>query len=62
MKKTVYLETTVVSYYTARPSRDVIVLAHQEITWEWWPAAINKFSESWKPTAFGGGHVLKAKP
>ena len=44
MKKTVYLETTVVSYYAARPSRDVIVLAHQQITWEWWPIAVDKYS------------------
>ncbi len=32
MKETVYLETTVVSYYTSKPSRDIIALAHQEIT------------------------------
>ena len=32
MKPVVYVETSVVSYYTARPSRDIIVLAHQEIT------------------------------
>jgi len=35
-KKSVYLETSVVSYYTARPSRDLIVAAHQQITQEWW--------------------------
>ena len=36
MRPTVYIETTVVSYYTARPSRDLIVAAHQQITNEWW--------------------------
>ena len=38
-----YLETSVVSYFTARPSRDIIVLAHQEITRQWWEKAIQKF-------------------
>jgi len=32
MKPVVYFETSVVSYYTARPSRDIIILARQEIT------------------------------
>lgn len=32
MKEKVYIETSVVSYSTARPSRDLIVAARQEIT------------------------------
>ena len=32
----VYIETTIVSYLTARPSRDLIIAAHQQITLEWW--------------------------
>src|SRR5437763_8003300 len=36
MKSKVYLETSVVSYLTARPSRDLVVAAHQQITQEWW--------------------------
>ena len=43
MKESIYLETTVVSYYISKPSRDIIVLAHQEITREWWPKAIKRF-------------------
>ena len=32
----VYLETTVISYLVARPSRDLRVAAHQQATSEWW--------------------------
>jgi hypothetical protein len=32
----VYIETTIVSYLTARPSRDLIIAAHQQITQQWW--------------------------
>jgi hypothetical protein len=36
MKPRVYIETTIVSYLTARPSRDLVLAAEQEITREWW--------------------------
>lgn len=32
----VYLETTIASYLTAWPSRDLVMAANQEITREWW--------------------------
>ena len=43
MKPTVYIETSVVSYLTARPSRDVVVAAYQEITRDWWRDAPDRF-------------------
>jgi PIN domain len=36
MPLTVYLETSIVSYLTAYPSRDLITAAHQQITHLWW--------------------------
>src|SRR5512145_1642582 len=33
---TVYIETSIVSYLTARPSRDLLVAAHQQLTVTWW--------------------------
>jgi len=32
----VYLETSVISYLASRPSRDLIVAAHQRISLDWW--------------------------
>lgn len=43
MKPTAYIETSVVSYLTARPSRDMVIAAYQEITREWWRDAPDRF-------------------
>ena len=43
MKPRVYLETSVISYLTARPSRDLIVAAHQQLTREWWEKRRSNF-------------------
>jgi hypothetical protein len=36
MADRVYIETTVVSYLTARPNRDVVIAGHQQTTHDWW--------------------------
>jgi hypothetical protein len=44
MKPGVYLETTVISYLTARPSRDMVIAAHQELTRQWWTTRTGAFN------------------
>lgn len=43
MPSSVYVETSVVSYYTARSSRDIVTAARQTLTQEWWQDATNRF-------------------
>src|SRR6266571_1233617 len=43
MMERVYIETTFVSYLTARPSRDLIVVGHQQLTHDWWDACRGKY-------------------
>lgn len=43
VEQSVYIETTVVSYMVARPSRDLIVAAHQQVTVEWWKKSLPLF-------------------
>jgi predicted nucleic acid-binding protein len=44
MKPKVYIETTIVSYLTARPSRDLVVAGHQQITHDWWQTSRHSFA------------------
>jgi len=44
MKPTVYLETSVISYLAARPSRDLLTAAHQHITHFWWRTRRSMFA------------------
>ena len=44
MKPKVYIETTIISYLAARPSRDLIVAGHQQITHEWWQTSRHNFA------------------
>jgi hypothetical protein len=41
--KRIYLETTVVSYYTAPPSRDIVVAARQKSTQQLWPKLVSEY-------------------
>ena len=41
--ESVYLETTLISYLVARPSRDVIVAGHQQTTQDWWENRRSQF-------------------
>jgi len=43
MKATVYVETTVVSYVTARPSRDLVIAGRQQLTRDWWATCRDRF-------------------
>ena len=43
VKRTVYVETSVVSYLTARPSGDLLASAWQKITADWWDTQRQRF-------------------
>lgn len=44
MQPKVYIETTIISYLAARPSRDLIIAGHQQISHEWWQLSRHHFT------------------
>ena len=40
----VYVETTIPSYLTAWPSRDLLRASHQQVTKEWWRTAADRYN------------------
>ncbi|MCX7096662.1 MAG: type II toxin-antitoxin system VapC family toxin [Methylococcales bacterium] len=74
MKPTVYIETSIISYLTSRPSNDIRVAANQNATIEWWETrrpAFDLYVSEFVLTEAGFGHpdaasrritVLKAIP
>lgn len=43
MKPKVYIETTIISYLTARPTHNVVIAGRQQSTRDWWGTAANRF-------------------
>lgn len=43
MKSKVYIETSIIGYLTSRPTRDLITVANQQLTREWWEEEREKY-------------------
>jgi predicted nucleic acid-binding protein len=64
MKKTVYLETTVVSYLAAQPSRDLMIAGRQQATRDFWEklrAEFDTYVSALVLQEAGRGNVNQAK-
>jgi predicted nucleic acid-binding protein len=44
MNETVYIETSILGYLTARPSRNLVLVANAEVTREWWNTRRSAFN------------------
>ncbi|MFB2934431.1 type II toxin-antitoxin system VapC family toxin [Aerosakkonemataceae cyanobacterium BLCC-F154] len=44
MSETVYIETSIIGYLTARPSNNLILMANLEATRQWWETRRTQFS------------------
>ncbi len=62
--KTIYLETSIVSYLTARPARDLLAAAWQNATSRWWETQRHRFdifTSQLVVEEAGQGHAEAAK-
>ena len=59
-KPGLYLETSIVSYLTARPAKDLNTAAHQQITVEWWDTKRKNFDIYISKVV--NGEYMKATP
>jgi predicted nucleic acid-binding protein len=60
----VYVETTIISYLTARPSKDVVQRAHQRLTRTWWQKRRSQFDLYVSPLVLqeaAGGNPFRAR-
>ena len=64
MPKSVYIETTIVSYLTAPPSPNLVQRAHQRLTRKWWRTRRSDFELYVSPLVLqeaAGGHTTRAR-
>ncbi|MBI5207114.1 MAG: type II toxin-antitoxin system VapC family toxin [Candidatus Firestonebacteria bacterium] len=52
MKEKVYIETTIPSYLTSKSSKNIILLAHQSLTKQWWGQYKNNYLLYTAPITF----------
>lgn len=50
MKPSVYVETSVISYLTSKPSPDAVTAARQELTKRWWGEVLPQLTPFISPT------------
>lgn len=62
MNPVVYVETSVISYLTDRPSQDVVTAAYHEITREWWRSTPSRFSLVASDLVVANGFVGRQPP
>ena len=64
--ETVYIETTIVSFLVANPSRDTILAAHQQLTRQWWQDERMQYGcvtspEVWREAALGDPEMSRRR-